>query len=817
MPVTDQYSGTILSQNASASGSIDWRNAYASQQIYQNFFLPRNYQLGTLASEIRYPDISGFQVMVTIDQGHSSTAALDISLDRFILGSGWSNLLTGTVVGAHTDGTCWMDIMLPEPLTITADLATSEFRLGLTPRLATGAPIDQEVTVLGPSNYLVGTTGVRAQLIEGVPYPITIAGQPGFLFLQDATVTYSVQQGVSALWYVTPNPLGARGAAFQSDGTTPLIANSTASLNFKVLGLVADSGTDFLGNEYRSCVIQDSGEDSTTTNNSWMSPPQPSQFAVLSRYFDVRPAPSNPPIGQINLVPNPSMEYDAVSGTPSGWVAFDNQVTDSLTLVSDEWAASGSQSLRHTAQAIGAAGHGGVATISMPATGGAVYSASAAINVLSQPNLTQGVEAEILWYDAASNLLGSSPVSGTFAGIGFATLTINGVSALPGAAFAVVVIVANWTGGSGTLDLLVDAVQFVKAAVAPPYGDGDQPSWEWLGSAGQSASAEFLPIVPDDDTSVLDGILVDPITPNMAFNVYYSSDDSGQGSSMTESDWERKLWARVPQVYVATQRQQYVFPEPIKAKYIKVEFTNLQGQSYDPGNFQQPVIYKKFPTWVADFFIAQLETQSFVANQVGVVNNALSFAYNYYLDDLHQSPAQPSSAPPSQIPNLTSFFSQSDAQGVVDSATLNLINLVMQSFQLPTGSLLSSNPAGSSVLSQYATQTINLQTTQQTSEVPLAPRVNYSAVSSSSREPVIFEQSLPVMYFFLACRHTYKVLSAPFDFNRAYFAGTNDISFLRHNYETSTDSSLYIESGGDTFNAEINDFVLDTDGNWYCY
>jgi hypothetical protein len=73
------------------------------------------------------------------------------------------------------------------------------------------------------------------------------------------------------------------------------------------------------------------------------------------------------------------------------------------------------------------------------------------------------------------------------------------------------------------------------------------------------------------------------------------------------------------------------------------------------------------------------------------------------------------------------------------------------------------------------------------------------------------------MFFFLTCRHAYKEVAANFDTNKAYFAGTNDIEFLRSNYDIVSDQELYIESGVDTFNALRNDFVLDDSGDWYTY
>jgi plastocyanin len=811
--ITDQYSGIVLDQNATASGSIDWRGTFGSQTIYQTFFLPSHYEMGSTSVEQRLPDLSGFQIMVGVDTGFAETATLDCVLDHYIVGEGWQNLATGTAIGCPQDGQGWFDAILSESVPLTSALASSLFRLGVTTRSANGQAIGVPVQTLSPNNYAVNNTLISAQLIEGVPFLATVNGVRGFLVQNSGVVTWSVQQGVGHLYYVSPNPLGSKGQAFKGDGTTPLLgAGTSASLNFRVLGLTADSGTDFLGNDYRSCVVQ--GTASSSSPNGWMSTPQPSSFAVVSRYFDVRPAPVLPPIGAINQIPNPNFEHDGLSQAPYWWIPYTSAATTRAFQVVNTWSASpnGAQSCRITGTSLSSSSGFGMQTPQQGLTvvAGAAYSAQATVNVLE--NDTGGpFEIRIFWYDANNQFIGAIAANASNASPGIQTVKVGGV-APSNALYAVVVIDALMAHAGQAFDALVSNVCFEPQAT-PVYGDGDTINWEWTGQAGHSASVQLLEDQLIDDTVVIDGILVDPLTPNMAFNVYYSVDDANTMANMTESDWEQKLWVRVPQVYTCTQRQQYVFPAPVVAKYIKVEFTNLPAASYNPGNFQQSTTYKKFPTWVADFFIAQLESPSFVASQVNVQNDALTFAYDYYLDDLSQSPSRPVSDSSSQIPNLGSYFTQSDAEGLVDATTLANINLVMQSFRLPTGSILASG----SLLSQAAVSSFTTALTPGTSEQPNFPNINYTSVSSLIREPVVFEQSLPVMFFFLTCRHTYKVLQAQFEQNRAYFAGTNDIQFLRHNYEAASDTPLYIESGADNYNSVVQDFVVDADGNWYTY
>lgn len=805
-----KYSGIVLDQNAPVAGGVGWRSQLQAQTIYQTFYLPGNYELGTNANELRYPDLSGFQVMVSIDDGYAFTATLAYTLDYYVNGSGWTNLISGTSIGSHTDGQCWIDVLFDESVPVNSTIATSQMRIGITTTSSSGQPIRQPVTVVGTDRYLVGSTTVSAHLTPETPYPLTIGGVNGFLYNDQGTVTFSVQGGISDVWYTQNSPLS--GAAYLSDGITPLRGNGTkSSIDFRILGLVADQGTDFLGNEYRACVVEFSGTGTGNDQDHWVSAPQPSPFAVVSRYFDVRPTPIVPAIKTINMIYDPSFEYDVNAGSPYLYSVYDHLVTRNSLRVVTNWASSGSQSLRSTSTFTGNSGaYSGVlvpgqGTQGTITQGGAVYSTSCEVDVLSVPANSTGVTITLSWYDSSGSLLSINASPGATS-VGVQTISVQATA--PSTAAFMSVTIGCSSNGSGTLDFLVDSVMLVKGPLVP-YFDGDTPGCEWLGQNGRSLSAQFAPSTPGE-SSVIDGVYLDPITPNVAFNVYYSVDDSHDSESMTEADWEQKLWTRIPKAFVATQSQQYMFPEPVTANYIKIEFTNLPAQSYDPGSFQKPVNYKKFPTWVADYFILQMSAPSFVANQVSVQNDALTFAYDYYLDDLDQSP----DAPTPSVNQLSSYFNKGDAVGVVDAQTLENINLVLSSFQVPSGSLVNPNSllgvAAHTIIGSVA------NAPSQTVEVPSTATVDYSTVSTLQREPVIFEQSMPVMFFFIPCRHTYKELSATFQSGKAYYAAVNNVAFLRSNYSVQTDTPLYIESGGDGLNASRNDFYVSPDG-WSTY
>lgn len=259
-----------------------------------------------------------------------------------------------------------------------------------------------------------------------------------------------------------------------------------------------------------------------------------------------------------------------------------------------------------------------------------------------------------------------------------------------------------------------------------------------------------------------------------------------------------------PQVWIANKRETYVLPEPISAKFIKIEFSNLQPKSYNPGNFQLPIGFKKFPDWVSQKFISALSNPEFIAGKVGVVYDALEFAYIYYLGDLNQSPSQPLPPEETLLSNLQS--------GLVDPKTLEQINLKLNTYMEPPAALAdTSTILGSYAGLQYLSQ-FNYPTE---SEPTFAGSVSLN-VSTSNREAIVLDQGMPIMYFYLTCRHQYKEIKATFDKNRAYFAGVNEIAFIRDTYGTTSDTELYIESGTDYVNSERNDFFIE-EGNWYTY
>lgn len=603
--------------------------------------------------------------------------------------------------------------------------------------------------------------------------------------------------GVNKVWYSNPNPLALKGFAKlrAADGMTAIQdSGADISILFRVLSLVADAGVDFLGNSYRSALRSNVSDntstvDSATEDSLWVSEPAPSRFAVKSLYYDVR-QPTPIVYGTVNRIINPSFEI----GT-AGWAINAAGTAISRDLVT--WSDRGAASLQITNTG-GAQVAGGATFTSFSCITGRTYGAACDLNVTS--SLSNGVRLKIAWYDLTNTLLSTS--LGAFTtGTGIKYINMSAVA--PANAITGRLIVET-TGTSGSFLFFMDSVIVTEGASIPTYFDGDNVNCRWTGDPHNSTSVQVIQGTIADDQVVIDNVLVDPVTPGIFFSIYYSSEGDRPDN---EDDWENKLWTKVPGTYRAVKRESYKLPAPITTKYVKIEFTHLQAQSYNPGDFAKPVAYKKHPKWVLDYFLAQLAAQQQLTNplafgRVAVVYDALNLAYNYYLDDLKQEPDLPVEVDPSYTDTVQDFLNQSgDASDVVDSTVLDQINLTLDSYKNLPGVF-----AKNTTILGNVTQASIPNQQDYSVEASTTPRVDITTLRNPD---VVQDNDFPVMYFYLTCRHKYREVIAPFSHDRAYFVSIREIAFTRDNYAVATDNDRYVEPTGDTLNMERNDFQQD--------
>lgn len=312
---------------------------------------------------------------------------------------------------------------------------------------------------------------------------------------------------------------------------------------------------------------------------------------------------------------------------------------------------------------------------------------------------------------------------------------------------------------------------------------------------------------------VIDRVLIDPTTPGIYCNIYYSINGI---AGTTEQEWNNKLWTRVPEVFHLERKETFALPIPILAKYIKIEFSHLQPRWYAPGMFTKPVLYKKHPKWVLDYFLARLAAEQtgedhFPSREIELEYDLYDFAYNYYLDDMRQEPLSPTELGmnEAEINELQAFLKQrSGLSDAVDTDTARRIQNQMFPYTRylrgKSDYLLSTFTFPAESFTQSGEKRFG-------TDVPLErlQRLNFTStdVSVLDRDRVVQEKGFPVMFYFVPCRHQYRELSADFTHDRAYFAGIQQVAFMRENYTADQDQDIYIEIAGDQQNVEQGDFI----------
>lgn len=798
--LTERYSGIILNQNQAKTSSA---NANFGGSFTQEFFLPADYRRGTEAGELRYPDLSGVQIFVTVLSGYAEQASVQYQVEYQVFGLGWIRVAEGVAIGAPSDGEVWITAAFDQPVEIDPIKAAARWRVVFQGRSATGAQ-----NVLVP--YANGEANVLGQrvvvdLVPNHPYPFNFNGTPAFLLYDEGenAAFFSIQQGVSLVHYTNPNPLALPNNA---RAYFDLSYSPNSCFNFRLLGLVGDEGVDFLGNEYRSVVSRNKSDAISTAAGSdpdayWLSKPNPSKFAIESLYFDMR-KPGSTTYGDANLIIGPS--FETVS---TNWVVDDDGAGASTPATGTVIAPTIDTSATHGSN-LAKVRHGtggtytGIATNTanrIAAQPGKAYSFSIDIK---PPNFGLNMIVYIQFLD---NLVGGSIISTASA----TTPSIAGsfwhrvsvLNAVAPVGTLAIRVFARVFGIANNAFAYFDGAMLNDGPTAPDYFDGDMEGFVWSGTPHESASYKLVPPSADDVATVIDRVLVDPITPGAHFSIYYT-EEGDPGAN--ESQWESKLWTRIPQTFRMERKETHVLPEPVKAKYLKIEFSHLQARHYAPGDFQQTIRYKKHPKWVLDYFLARVQTNNvFLAERVTVIYDALDLAYNYYLDDLGQEPESTIDVNNTALTQVSNFLSdRTDVSDRIDPITLAQIDFNLEPYR--------QHPAlrgyATTLLGDYARQTVDPLADYSIEAARIAPVVS-ADVSSLNRDRVVVEQNYPVMFFYVTCRHAYREIEAKFSHDRAYFVGVRQIAFLRDNYMTAFDTTTYIEPNADTLNVERNEFI----------
>lgn len=327
----------------------------------------------------------------------------------------------------------------------------------------------------------------------------------------------------------------------------------------------------------------------------------------------------------------------------------------------------------------------------------------------------------------------------------------------------------------------------------------------WMSKANPSKFA-IESLYFDHLTEVtIDSVEVDPLTPGMLMSIYYSSEGDPAASP---DEWDNKLWNRVPRTYRLTYKNRFALPQPISARYIKLEFTALPARPYNAGSFKQEVEYRKHPKWVLDYFLADIERKrmdDLVPTSVNVIHDAYALVFSYYMDE--QRPLAPGEL--GKVDDFQRFLERNDLINQVDMETLSRISYLISPIAGPNSSGRSSvlQDALSGLYRVKQDVFIESDLSDVTEQVAAASSAIMTEVSTLNREKLMEELRYPEMFFFVNCRHVYRKVRATFQEQRAYFAGIKNVRFIRDTYADNTSPLVYNEMFTDLTNIEINDFA----------
>jgi hypothetical protein len=323
----------------------------------------------------------------------------------------------------------------------------------------------------------------------------------------------------------------------------------------------------------------------------------------------------------------------------------------------------------------------------------------------------------------------------------------------------------------------------------------------WQSQANPSrfaVEALYLDIRDAGQAATFDQIYLDPVQGGCLMNVYYSDDDE-------EEDWDLKLWSPVPRRYILTKGF-HTMPQPILAKFIKIEFTKLTPSPYNTLNQShlQPIRYRLHPTWVYEHI------QNLVPPTEDLFISLPSA--NVTLDYITLGLAQPGTTKlteegTTRFDELIETTSLNSLQQYQATDTISTES-IEQDIQVYPNNLFQADLAvtlGSDYISRYLRG--RLATTNSfVREVPLQPKPLVAIASKNDREETQKEKTAPDTWFPMRCRHGYKVIEAHRDFKIAYFVAIREVSVWRRNPALPIDVDVYQETLANSNSWIINDF-----------
>ena len=281
----------------------------------------------------------------------------------------------------------------------------------------------------------------------------------------------------------------------------------------------------------------------------------------------------------------------------------------------------------------------------------------------------------------------------------------------------------------------------------------------------------------------------------------------------TVNDWDYKLWNPINKHY-RIQKGFLNLPNPITAKYIKLEFSKLTPVPYESiYNPNLPLVeYNAYPSWVVAYI-----NDTF--SQVTSLNQLKAENVNY--DLINTGIQKPNQTLLGKIePQSTLDYIKSLSVADVTQIAQNQYNKWFAQgsafFPTPANQVpqiypntlyqedgLFSTVQNPNVLSQAYSGANQGAFSNYSQESGLTPPV-VGPITARSDNSIIGEKNYPDLWFPRICRHGYQTVQTRRDNKLAYSIAINQIGFYKKDRSVPTNDSFYFETLADISNADSN-------------
>jgi hypothetical protein len=300
--------------------------------------------------------------------------------------------------------------------------------------------------------------------------------------------------------------------------------------------------------------------------------------------------------------------------------------------------------------------------------------------------------------------------------------------------------------------------------------------------------------------------------------------DIKKTTSTSVDDWDYKLWNPINQHY-RLQKGYLNLPNPVTAKYVKLEFSKLSATPYESiYNPNLPEVqFKAYPSWVVAYI-----NDTF--SQITALNQIQAETVSYDLINLGvQKPNQTLLSDPqpesllAYIKSLTSadvtltsqnqYNSWFNFAGASDIQTPhNLTPQVYPNTLFQEDSLYHTSQNPNALNQVYGAINTNAADTY-SQEVPLNP-APVGPITARSDNSIVAEKNSPDLWFPRICRHGYQVVQTQRENKIAYDVAISKVGFYKKDRTVPNNDPFYFETLSDVSSADPSIPTTFVQSNW---